>query len=242
MSRHSVTSAVGILMLLVVFTVPVPAHAQFTGNNFFNAVKTFGRNVSAAFAAVSDAILCFGGSTFAGSGSPFCGGSSPTSGSRTTRTAPPATAPSNTNPAASVPAESEQLAVEPAAAADTEADSGSATASFFSPAGIGSGLGSWPSMPEITVTPTLSINADPPFVKRRATTQIHWKATNVKSCTVTSPNLNGKIWKGLKSPDDGKTSNPILGETPFTLSCIDSKGNTLTQTIKVLIPAGFRER
>ncbi|MDO8561891.1 MAG: hypothetical protein Q7S05_03635 [bacterium] len=64
----------------------------------------------------------------------------------------------------------------------------------------------------------------PALVTSGDTIQVHWNVDNVTSCTVTG--TNGDSWTGLSSGSAGKTSNPILGQTTFTLTCSAYPGVT----------------
>ena len=57
----------------------------------------------------------------------------------------------------------------------------------------------------------------PALVSSGATTQIHWNVDNVVSCAVSG--TNGDSWTGLSSGADGKTSEPIVSQVTYTLTC-----------------------
>ena len=79
----------------------------------------------------------------------------------------------------------------------------------------------------------LELRAIPSLVRRGNTTQIHWSAQNVQSCTVAGD--NGDSWSGTASPVGGRTSRPITGETKYTLSCVDLEGDIHVKMAKVHI-------
>jgi hypothetical protein len=85
----------------------------------------------------------------------------------------------------------------------------------------------------------LDIRAIPSLVRQGNTTQVNWSATNVQSCTVLGE--NGDQWSGTESPIGGETSSPITGQTTYTLTCIDTEGNTLQQQATVNVIPGFEE-
>jgi len=85
----------------------------------------------------------------------------------------------------------------------------------------------------------LSLRAIPSLVRPGDTSQIHWSAENVESCTVNGD--NGDSWDGVQSPIGGETSSPITGQTRYTLSCVDTLGGTQTKTAIVNILPQWRE-
>ncbi|MBI4080090.1 hypothetical protein HY414_02610, partial [Candidatus Kaiserbacteria bacterium] len=81
-------------------------------------------------------------------------------------------------------------------------------------------------------TPNLTIRAIPSLVRSGETTNLHWSASNVTSCSVQGE--NGDQFSGTISPEpEGQTSSPITEQTTYTLSCEDEDGNTLTQSATV---------
>lgn len=62
-----------------------------------------------------------------------------------------------------------------------------------------------------------TISVTPPYVRYGHTTKVRWSSSEgVDSCTVTG---GGKTWYGTTSSPSGETSNPVTGETTFTLQC-----------------------
>jgi hypothetical protein len=88
-------------------------------------------------------------------------------------------------------------------------------------------------------TPQLQLTLSPSLVRREATTQVNWSATNVQSCKVSAP--NGDTWSGLQSIIGGETSSSIKSATTYTLTCLDLQGATETKTATVRILPGFQE-
>ncbi len=85
----------------------------------------------------------------------------------------------------------------------------------------------------------LDLRVIPSLVKNGNTTQVHWSAQNVQSCTVTAP--NGDTWNGISSPLGGQTSRPITAETTYTLSCLALDSSTITKSATVRILPTFQE-
>ena len=95
------------------------------------------------------------------------------------------------------------------------------------------------------VSPALSIHAIPFLVRAGDTTAISWSASNVSSCTVTSPTdllANGTDpWAGTSSA--GVVTSPIRSQTTYTLSCKGLDGSsTLTQSVTVNVVPSFQEQ
>jgi hypothetical protein len=77
-------------------------------------------------------------------------------------------------------------------------------------------------------------------VKSGNTTKVNWSASNVSSCRVSAP--NGDAWTGELSAIGGNISNPITGETTYTLSCVALDGTTLTKQATVRVIPAFQEK
>ena len=68
--------------------------------------------------------------------------------------------------------------------------------------------------------------------------KVTWEANHVKSCTVTGTNGDGP-WTGASGV---QTSNPIIGQTIYTLSCVGFDSVTVTRTATVNIVPKFKEQ
>ena len=69
--------------------------------------------------------------------------------------------------------------------------------------------------------PSATLNATPSLVHSGDISTISWSAINVASCAVRG--TNGDSWTGTSS--SGKTSQPILAQTIYTLHCIGVSGS-----------------
>lgn len=90
------------------------------------------------------------------------------------------------------------------------------------------------------IPPDMTLRALPALVRKGFTTQIHWNAANVDSCTVTAP--NGDSWTGENSPVGGEKSGAIQAETTYTLKCLDIRNKEHIRTTKVRILPVFQEK
>lgn len=88
--------------------------------------------------------------------------------------------------------------------------------------------------------PDLYIRATPSLVRVGATSQVHWGATRVTSCTVAG--TNGDAWTGITSPLGGELTASIRGEVVYTLTCLDRSGGTQTKKAVVTIIPSFQEK
>jgi len=80
----------------------------------------------------------------------------------------------------------------------------------------------------------------PSLLQRAESTHVHWSVSDAQHCTVTG--TNGDYWSGLASPTSGETSNPIIAQTIYTLSCLAYGSNpSLTETQTVNVAPAFKE-
>ena len=89
--------------------------------------------------------------------------------------------------------------------------------------------------------PTATLSASPSLVHSGDTTVVSWTSQNTSSCNVTGS--NGDSWTGTSS--SGKTSQPILAQTIYTLHCVGLAGATpsaVDKTVTVNIIPGFEEK
>lgn len=79
--------------------------------------------------------------------------------------------------------------------------------------------------------PTATLKVTPLLVKRNTSVSVQWSSTNVDSCTLTSTGADS--WTTLTGT---ATSQPIIEQTTFTLSCHGMDGSTVTaqQTVKII--------
>lgn len=106
---------------------------------------------------------------------------------------------------------------------------------FIDASGFGDGDGSSGGGPTVDLT----IRAVPSLVRSGVTTQVHWSATNVTSCTVVG--TNGDTWSGVESAVGGETSKPITHQVMYTLSCRDESSQVFTKQAYVNVLPTWKE-
>ncbi|MEK7132670.1 MAG: hypothetical protein AAB830_01330, partial [Patescibacteria group bacterium] len=96
-------------------------------------------------------------------------------------------------------------------------------------------FGAFTATGHLQIKPLLVRNGDP--------TWVYWNLDRVSSCAVTGTNEDS--WNGSSSGSAGKTSNPIIGQTTYTLSCAALPGaspSSITESQTVNIIPIFQEK
>ncbi|MEK7628675.1 MAG: hypothetical protein AAB421_04655 [Patescibacteria group bacterium] len=88
--------------------------------------------------------------------------------------------------------------------------------------------------------PTGNITVTPDLIRKSATTQVSWSATDVSSCSVTGS--NGDTWSVGSGTLTTQTSTTLTRTTEYVLTCPALDGSTFRDTATVTTAPEFRER